>query len=257
MCPQLSASRPAFTMRVPSSSGRLVSARCPFLRYKACPRCGGDIHAEGVQENGTSEGNKPLPDPRCGNNRVRCLIAQCPSVLGRDGEMNASKPLALVSHLRKNSVPRRQSPPPGGVLRASGPGATPAPSQTPGSARRSVTGTTENNKGKGCGVGKARTGSPSAKLSSSPAAAVRVAPGLCRAAQRSAASAASAVLHRARACERGGTGQRLRGDHRRKPTEDAQRTKMCPQCSSERHRGIHCAPRHGETYRLGTAMPKV
>ncbi|XP_056370383.1 uncharacterized protein LOC130265363 [Oenanthe melanoleuca] len=67
MCPQLSGSRPAFTMRVPSSSGHWVSARCPFLRYKACPRCGGEIHPE------------------------------CPSVLGRDGEMNASsKPVNLL-----------------------------------------------------------------------------------------------------------------------------------------------------------------
>ncbi|KAL2294469.1 hypothetical protein Nmel_008201 [Mimus melanotis] len=161
MCPKLGTSRPALTVRVTSSSGRWVSVLCPFLRCKAHPRCGGDIHAE--------------------------------------------------------------SPPPGGVLRAAGPGDTPAPSQTPGSARLSVTGTTENNKGKGCEVGKARTGSPWARLASNPAAAVRVAPQAVRgcAAEQSGASSASPVLRRARSCERGGTGRRLRGNHRGKPTEDA------------------------------------
>lgn len=67
--------------------------------------------------------------------------------------MNASSKsvnvLPLFFTCGRTLFPAASPPLPGGVLQAAGPGDTPAPSQTPALARRSVTGTTENNKGKG------------------------------------------------------------------------------------------------------------
>lgn len=143
-------------------------------------------------------------------------------------EFQVGKRLALVFHLRKNSVPRRQSPPTWRGTAGSRPWrhAGPFPDACLGSPlsywhdrkqqRQRLRGWEGNH------------GEPLGQTREQPQCGWHR--GLYAAAQPCRAYPASA-------CERGETGGRLRGNHRRMPTEDAQRTKICPQCSSERNRG--------------------